>query len=307
MGDLTNSIFAGNRKTQYDAIAKKILSRKSVMAILVPYVIREFNGLTPEDVLRYIEGDVFMNVPADPGLTNRPTGDRLVCLNTEDLEIYEGLIRFDILFYLVSQTVQKKIIVNVEIQKDRPSNYKLFNRSVYYSCRMISSQKERDFAGMNYDDIKDVYSVWICMNMPEDSTVFRSFKSEKVLGNYSWDENPNILNVCQIGISKEVANENRRHPIHRLLGILFTNDLKAEDKLEILEQEYGLAKKDFRKDVTAMCNLAEGLIEENEERIAEKALKKGRTIEDVADFMGFSVKRVQEIAENVKRTSVKQL
>ena len=29
----------------------------------------------------------------------------------------------------------------------------------------FTSQKERDFVNSNYDDIKRVYSIWVCMNM----------------------------------------------------------------------------------------------------------------------------------------------
>ena len=35
--------------------------------------------------------------------------------------------------------------------------------------RLVSSQKERDFVNTNYDDIKQVFSIWICMNMASNS------------------------------------------------------------------------------------------------------------------------------------------
>jgi len=38
-----------------------------------------------------------------------------------------------------------QIIVNIEAQKGIPSEYKILNRAVFYVCRLISSQKERDF------------------------------------------------------------------------------------------------------------------------------------------------------------------
>lgn len=51
-----------------------------------------------------------------------------------------------------------------------PTEYHILNRAIFYACRLVSSQKERDFVNKKYDDIKQVYTIWICMNMPEDST-----------------------------------------------------------------------------------------------------------------------------------------
>ena len=62
-----------------------------------------------------------------------------------------------------------QIIINVEAQKDEPNGYDILNRAIFYVSRMISSQKERDFSNSNYNDIKRVYSIWVCMNMPENS------------------------------------------------------------------------------------------------------------------------------------------
>lgn len=47
-------------------------------------------------------------------------------------------------------------------QKDEPGEYEILNRAVFYVSRLISSQKERDFENSSYDDIKCVYSIWIC-------------------------------------------------------------------------------------------------------------------------------------------------
>ena len=34
-------------------------------------------------------------------------------------------------------------------------------RAVYYVARLISSQKEKEFYGDNYNGLKKVYSIWI--------------------------------------------------------------------------------------------------------------------------------------------------
>ena len=49
--------------------------------------------------------------------------------------------------------------------------------------------------------------------------------------------------------------------VHCLLGILFSQELEAKEKLEILEKEYGIPIEEFRKDVMEMCNLSQGIKE----------------------------------------------
>lgn len=58
--------------------------------------------MKPEDVVTYIEGEPIIEMaPVEPRLTNAKkkagTGQRIVGLNTENAEINEGLIRFDII------------------------------------------------------------------------------------------------------------------------------------------------------------------------------------------------------------------
>ena len=96
---------------------------------------------------KYIEGNVYINIQ---------TGGRIVGMNTEDGEFNEGVIRYDILFYVRMKDGTAQIIVNIEMQKDKPYKYKLLHRAVFHVCRLVSSQKERDFANSNFNDIKRV-------------------------------------------------------------------------------------------------------------------------------------------------------
>lgn len=85
------------------------------------------------------------------------------------------MIRFDIVFYvrIPSKDNEKnrltKIIVNIECQKDELTAYSMLNRAIFYAIRLISSQTKRNFMNLNYDDIKQVLSIWVCMNMENNS------------------------------------------------------------------------------------------------------------------------------------------
>lgn len=78
---------------------------------------------------------------------------------------------FDIRFNLRYDEEELEIIINIEAQKSTDHNalgYHLENRIVFYLARLISSQKETQFHHSEYDDIKKVYSIWICMDAEKD-------------------------------------------------------------------------------------------------------------------------------------------
>ena len=59
------------------------------------------------------------------------------------MEVNEGMVRFDIVFYVRMKDGLSQIIINIEAQKDAPAGYDILNRAVFYVSRLISSQKER--------------------------------------------------------------------------------------------------------------------------------------------------------------------
>lgn len=195
------------------------MGNKHVLAYVLVNVVEEFYGIDPKEAITYIEGEPYIGiVPTDPGLTNGVTlkeGKKIHGLNTENLERNEGVIYFDILFFVQTRDRRSKIIVNIEIQKDEPSEYGILDRAVFYVCREISSQKEREFVKSEYNHIKQVYSIWLCLNQKVDS-----------------------------------------------LGTLFSNKLETQEKIEILEKEYGIPMEEKMKgEIDNMCNLSQGIRE----------------------------------------------
>ena len=57
-------------------------------------------------------------------------GERLVGFNTENEEINEGLVRFDIVFYVRMKDGLSQIIINVEAQKTSRRDMNL-NRAIF--------------------------------------------------------------------------------------------------------------------------------------------------------------------------------
>lgn len=158
--EIKNAISAADTEAQYDDKAKRLLSNKIILAHILIKTVDEFRGMNPKDVVPYIEGEPFVSVvPVEPGLTNTERekgGQRIVGMNTENAEVNEGLIRFDIIFYVQTPSVGggkdgiSQVIVNLEAQKDEPISYYILNRAVFYVSRLVSSQKERDFVFSRY-------------------------------------------------------------------------------------------------------------------------------------------------------------
>lgn len=313
--EIANAVNAAGDKAQYDTRVKRLLAQKSILAHILVKTVDEFKGMKPEDVVKYIEGEPSISVvPVEPGLANMEktdaAGQRIVGLNTENAEINEGLVRFDIIFYVRMPSVDdtknglSQIIVNIEAQKDEPTEYKILNRAIFYVSRLISSQKERDFVNTNYDDIKQVFSIWICMNMDDNSLSHIHLTKDEMLKPCNWKGNLDLLNIVLIGITNEIPEHDEKYEMHRLIGTLLSGELKEQEKLDIIEHEYNIpTSQEFREDVRIMCNLSTGIEERATERATEKTsekfilnmYKKGYTLDQIADVAETGVDEVEAI------------
>lgn len=130
------------------------------------------------------------------------------------------------------------MIVNIEAQKGEPASYRILNREVFYVSRLISSQKERDFVKMNYDDIRRVYSIWVCMGMDEGSMAHVHLTKDDISGSHQWESGLDLLNIVMIGISDELPEHDDKYELHRLLSATLSMELSVDEKLGILETEY---------------------------------------------------------------------
>ena len=305
--EIANAVNAAGDKAQYDTRVKRLLAQKSILAHILVKTVDEFKGMKPEDVVKYIEGEPSISVvPVEPGLANMEktdaTGQRIVGLNTENAKINEGLVRFDIIFYVRMPSIVgrknglSQIIVNIEAQKDEPTEYKILNRAIFYVSRLISSQKERDFVNTNYDDIKQVFSIWICMNMDDNSLSHIHLTKDEMLKPCNWKGNLDLLNIVLIGITNEIPEHDEKYEMHRLIGALLSSELKEQEKLDIIEHEYNITiSQEFREDVSIMCNLSQGIEDKAIAKIVMNMYKIGYTPNQIADAVGVSVDEVEAI------------
>ena len=306
---------ATDRDAQYDNSAKRLIAHKIILARILVKTVEEFKGMDPIEVAALIEGLPYISaVPVEPGLTNAvhfQNGQRLVGFNTENQELNEGLVRFDIVFYVRMKDGLSQIIINVEAQKDEPGEYEILNRAVFYVSRLISSQKERDFENSSYDDIKCVYSIWICMNMEENTMSHIHLTKGDLIGSYEWKGNLDLLNIIMIGLAKELPEHDETYELHRLLGALLSRELTVDEKLDIIGKEYDIPlEENFRKDMSTMCNLSQGVKEEGiaigraegEAGLITKMYKNGLSIELIASATDKTIEEVKTIIEGKEKS-----
>ena len=315
--EIKNTILTTDKDAQYDESAKRLLGQKSILAHILVKTVDEFAGMDPKEVVSYIEGDPFINtVPIETGLTNtviKNNESRVVGLNSENPELHEGMIRFDIIFYVRMRDGLSQIIINVEAQKDEPNGYDILNRAIFYVSRMISSQKERDFSNSNYNDIKRVYSIWVCMNMPENSLEHIHLVKDSIVNSHAWKGKMDLVNIVMIGLSEELPKHEEKYELHRLLGALLSQDLTVNEKLDIIGNEYAIPmEKDFREDVSIMCNLSLGIREDATEAATKATTlkfvismyKKGYTAAQIADVAEMDEKQIKDIIKNAELLTV---
>ena len=215
---------------------------KSILVHILVKTVDEFKGMNPKDVVDCIEGTPHIStVPVEPGLTNAASeknGERLVGFNTENEEINEGLVRFDIVFYVRMLDGLSQIIINVEAQKDEPKG------------------------------------------------------------------NLDLLNIIMLGLAKNLPEHDETYELHRLLCALLSQELTIDEKLNIIGNEYDIPiEENFRKDVSVMCNLSQGIEEKGiaigearkEEKIILNMHNNGFTVEQIAMATDKNVEEVKAI------------
>ena len=150
------------------------------------------------------------------------------------------------------------------------------DRELYYSCRMISSRKERDFTDSSYSDILPVYSIWLCMNRKEASLEYTHLQHEVLHGKPFRHGPLNQINIFLVGVPSVVPEAGEGNALFRFLGTLFSRSMKAAEKTRIMETEFGIAmQKTVESEVLGMCNLGQGIYEEGMEKGMEKGRQEG--------------------------------
>ena len=277
-GDLT----LAKGKSQYDTYCKRILANKVILAWILKYATEEFREME----IREAQED---SVPG------------------------EGELYYDIRFsvYYARMKRQIKLIINVEAQKDFHPGYSLMTRGIFYGARMISAQKGTEFSGMDYDNIRKVYSIWICMNAPDSVgnaiSDYSICKKDKIPGIPDRKEEYDKMTVVMICLNPNSKKGNR---LTKMLGVLLSPDMAAELKIRYLEREFDIPmESNMGEEMNLMCNLSDyveelgikkGIEQGKEQLLTQQIMKKcakGKSTAEIADDLEVDEATVRNILE----------
>ena len=303
--NLSGVIDVTSEAARYDASVKEVLADKQVLSHILKYSLEEFEDMELGDIMRSMDEPVVSRLRMEPGQTNL---NRIEKQSEEDSVPGEGKIFYDIRFSVYLGEEMIKFLINVEAQKStnpHKLHYHLDNRIIFYLARMISAQKEVEFTKSNYDDIKAVRSIWICMdaNDDEDSINRICFTQENVYGKKM--ELPNIDKVQGVVIrlrKRENAVTSRNYLIAMLEELLRKEDVQRKKKN--LEEKYGFVmsvKTEGR--LNEMCNLSEVILEKGLEKgevlklIVQvcRKMQKGKTVEEIAEDLEEPKQTIEQI------------
>ena len=254
----------------YDTNVKYLLSDKQILSRVLKYTVDEFQEMDIKDIPGCIGDDIEIGArPVDAGLSNL---GRVKGTVTEDNIPGEGIIYYDIRFTAYLKEKEMKILINIEAQKSTNSGklgYHLENRIIFYLARMISAQKQTEFFHSDFDNLKKVRSIWICMDSEEkeDSIEEIGFDRKTVFGNKRNSYHTDLMKGIIVNIRGE-AESSPGKAIKKSQNVLIAmleelvSRKDASEKKRILEEEYGMTMTtELERRIQIMCNWSESIIE----------------------------------------------
>ena len=156
------------------------------------------------------------------------------------------------------------------MQNDYYPGYDLVTRALFYCAKMLSAQLDTEFTPKNYDDIKKVYSIWICMDAPRyaEYTITRyHINKEDIYGHVSKENRYDLMEAVMICLGKEDEVQ-KGNKLHGMLSTLLSDTLTPSEKEDILEQEYNIETSvEIEGGIDGMCNLSD--------RIEQRGIERG--------------------------------
>lgn len=294
-------------ETWRDMACRQLLSHTDVLALILANTVPEFEGMALADVEKCIGPvDVDATIPVDATGTHRIYG-----ISNVDCSVDCQPIIYDMHFlaYIPEDRVRDgKLIaemhINIEAQKNANPGYYLPKRATYYTSRLISSQKGIDWKNSDYNAIRRVYSVWLCMKPPKEKSGFINHYGvveRKVYGNISFpEEQYTDFNYVIVGLDDLDAT----NIMVKALSCYFSDSITPKEKYVYLEEAGITVTADMVKRTEAMYSLIEDYEErgmakgENERtyKLLNRVMAtKGMTFDEAAEHLCLTAEEVEAV------------
>lgn len=302
---ISSEIDSAGAKAQYDEHVRRVLKDKNVLSYILVYSVEEFKDYSLEEAKAAIEGE--------PEVATRSVRPSAVnTLENESKIPGEGKIYFDIVFYVRTRNAEReKLYINIEAQKSFYPGYDLVTRGIIYSARLISQQMDVEYTANNYNSVKKVYSIWICMNAPINNKSYEKVANSIVKYSvtptilYPLENNDNIavgrhdlMSTIFINLHPDKTNKSENLLIG-MLSTLLSDEISPKEKKEQLENDYGFPmSEELESEVAVMCNLSEAVeekgIQQGEINMIYKLVQSGKlTPEEGSDELNVSVEQLR--------------
>ena len=278
--ELSRAMASADVKVRYDTQCKRVLSQKEILARILARTVKEFEGMSVEEIIPCIEGTPeISSIPVDTGKTNDKElhAKRITGLSNEDAVPDEGAVYYDIRFYANIPKSQEviRLIINLEAQKSYYPGYHIVTRGIFYGARMISAQLGTEFTHSKYNNIKKVYSIWLCMDAPQkvgNAIAKYSIQKQDLLpGIPDKPDAYDKISVVLITLNEKAETDDE---LLRMLNLLFSEAIDYQKKKKELKEKYQLdISNQFGKEMHLMCNLSDLVEERGVQRGIEQMVK----------------------------------
>lgn len=278
---IAKNIRVADEKASYDAACKRLLSEKIILAWIMKNCLEEYRGCDVEEIAeKYIEGTPQVGEAA-VALDESNRVSMIQGVGNEDTSLTEGTVTYDIRFLATAPISGEliRLIINIEAQNDFYPGYPLIKRGIYYCSRMISAQYGTEFINSHYENIKKVYSIWICMNPPKsrENSITRYYIAEENLAGSVKEQKADydLMAAVMICLGKETDSGT---DLLKLLNVLLSTETGSQDKCQILEEDFHIRMtQTLESEVSLMCNLSKGVEEKGIQKGIQKGIDKGIT------------------------------
>ncbi len=140
---LAKNITAAGEKAAYDAVCKRLLANKVILAWIMKSCLEEYKTHSIHEIAeKYIEGvHQIAEAAVNPDEETRDSGEQIRGVKNEDSTIQEGTITYDIRFLTIvpgtGETI--RLMINVEAQND-------FYIKASAMCNLSKGVEERGIA-----------------------------------------------------------------------------------------------------------------------------------------------------------------
>lgn len=244
----------------YDEHAKRMFASREVLSYLVHTVIEDISTCWSRENIYSLLGYKTIKEAMD---ADKPL--YVEQCNSESGRVHGKKIIYDVLTTIpYSNDSIDMCYVNVEMQNNEEPGYVLQHRALAYFARLIDDSINMYKGNSSYTHLRKVYGIWVVRTKGENR-IERYYINEQSAGR---DNNMNFMEIVFIYFNGEKDGKNDEGLLQFMYDLLVERDI--EKKRTNLSKVITLDSY-IEKEMTSMCNLSKGLVQEG--------IEEGRALE----------------------------